>query len=486
MGKIKHVFGNHLRLAIPLQKLVRTLEDGQVVERAEDFFPNPDFPVSVVLTGYNRQKTYEAAMEGNVATIEDDGTLPVGRYQVEVIAHDAEGRQVRYMQRDAVAIVNATADAGIEPGIEFDAEAQMLEGAVFIYAEGSQPAPVPVKRQVERLVVVGKSIPFWVGHNDPYREIYYAFPVRDRYKGGGYSVHGACVSFRFRLAELREFAAGEITLPSAPNNLFSVTAHFRQNPKGYFVAHVKADSIEDLLDEVDGMGEEFRSAMNSCLEAFAESKAYVNVMTLTYEVEVPELNGWAIAVYNRDEYGYVVSVENLGFNLNDSYLRSASPNILWAGNRPTLLTRPHVEEAQGAPFSFQGASPQEKRDFYSSGQVFFEQHLKYHRLGHRGCFHGLGVRIYKGGIVRVLFKDNEEKDFAWCRFNKLGEEQHPKFKAGRYLLRCFYRNVEADEGTEVLLMRRYVRWTDEEGVLKSHVRHAVKVSNLTYHQYNEY
>lgn len=482
MGKIKHVFGNHLRLAIPLQKLVRTLEDGQVVERAEDFFPNPDFPVSVVLTGYARQKTYEAAMEGNVATIEDDGTLPVGRYQVEVIAHDAEGRQVRYMQRDAVAIVNATADAGIEPGIEFDAETQTLEGAVFIYAEGSQPAPVPVKRQEERLVVVGKSIPFWVGHNDPYREIYYAFPVRDRYKGYGYSVHGACVSFRFRLAELREFAEGEITLPSAPNNLFSVTAHFRQDPKGYFVTHVKGDSIKHLLDEVDGMGKEFRSAMNNCLEAFAESKANVNVMTLTYEIELPLLNGWAVAVYQRDEYGYVVSVENSGFNLNDSYLRSASPNILWAGNRPTLLTRPHVEDAQGAPFSFQGASPQENMDFYSSGKDFFKQHLKYKRLCHRGYFHGLGVRFYKEGEVLFLFRHQEMHNFAWCRFNKTGRNLNPIFKAGRYLLRCFYRNVEADEGTEVLLMRRYVRWEDEEGKNKSYVRHAVKVSNLTNHR----
>lgn len=482
MGKIKHVFGNHLRLAIPLQKLVRTLEDGHVVERAEDFFPNPDFPVSVVLTGYNRQKTYEAAMEGNVATIEDDGKLPVGRYQVEVIAHDAEGRQVRYMQRDAVAIVNATADAGIEPGIEFDAEAQTLEGAVFIYAEGSQPAPVPVKRQVERLVVVGKSIPFWVGHNDPYREIYYAFPVRDRYKGYG-SVHGACVSFRFRLAELRKIAAGEITLPSAPNNLFSVTAHFRQNPIGYFVTHVKGDSIEGLLDEVDGSGRHFRNAMNNCLEAFAESKANVNVMTLTYEIEAPDLNGWAIAMYQRDEYGYVVSVNNLIPSRTYFYLRSASPNILWAGNRPTLLTRPHVEEAQGAPFSFQGASPQEKRDFNSSGNVFFKQHLKYKPLCHRGYFHGLGVRFYKEGKIRFLSYDDEMRNYAWCRFNKKGWDANPKFKAGRYLLRCFYRNVEADEGTEVLLMRRYVRCgKDEEGKLKSYVRHAVKVSNLTQHR----
>ena len=447
-----------------------------------------DVPVSacedvVVRLGNALGERYDVEAEiptggADVLRLSLPSSLPAGTYGIEVLGRYGEQR-FRVAEERVLRIVEDNEGANIWDGTS----AELPEMELSLWA-----APLPggqdkkAARPTERLVVVGKSIPFWVGHNDPYREIYYAFPVRDRYKGAGYSFHGACVSFRFRLAELRKFAAGEITLPSAPNNLYSVTAHFRENPKGYSVTLVKADSIEDLLDEVDGMGKEFRSAMNSCLEAFAESKAYVNVMTLTYEVEVPGLNGWAIAVYQRDEYGYVVSVKNLLPIRKYPYLRSASPNILWAGDRPTLLARLHVEEAQGAPFFFQGASPQEKKDFYSSGQVFFKQHLKYHRLGHRGYFHGLGVRIYKEGKVLFLFRHQEMHNFAWGRFNKTGKTYNPKFKAGRYLLRCFYRNVEADEGTEVLLMRRYVRWADEEGEIKSYVRHAVKVSNLTNHR----
>lgn len=447
-----------------------------------------DVPVSacedvVVRLGNALGERYDVEAEiptggADVLRLSLPSSLPAGTYGVEVRGRYGE-QDFRVAEERVLRIVEDNEGANIWDGTS----AELPEMELSLWA-----APLPggqdkkAARPTERLVVVGKSIPFWVGHNDPYREIYYAFPVRDRYKGDGYSVHGACVSFRFRLAELRKFAEGEITLPSAPNNLFSVTAHFRQDPKGYSVTHVKADSIEGLLDEVDGMGKKFRSAMNNCLEAFAESKANVNVMTLTYEIEAPDLNGWAIAVYQRDEYGYVVSVENIG--LNDSYLRSASPNILWAGHRPTLLARPHVEEAQGAPFSFQGASTPEKKDFYSSGQDFFKQHLNYKLLCHRGYFHGLGVRIYKEGEIRFLFKGDEMRNSAWCRFNKTGIHANPKFKAGRYLLRCFYRNVEADEGTEVLLMMRYVRCgKDEEGELKSYVRHAVKVSNLTYHHY---
>lgn len=437
--------------------------------------------VSVALsTALGTRNSLEVSLptEGsNVLRLSLPSSLPAGTYGVEVRGRYGE-QDFRVAEERVLRIVEDNEGANIWDGTS--AELPEMELSLWAAPLPSGGDDKPVRSSKQRLVVVGKSIPFWVGHNDPYREIYYAFPVRDRYKGAGDSVHGACVSFRFRLAELRKMAAGEITLPSAPNNLFSVTAHFRLNPKGYFVTHVKGDSIKHLLDEVDGKGKKFRSAMNNCLEAFAESKANANVMTLTYEIELPLLNGWAVAVYQRDEYGYVVSVGNIG--LNDSSLRSASPNILWAGNRPTLLARPHVEEAQGAPFSIQGASSQEKNDFYSSGQVFFKQHLKYHRLGHRGYFHGLGVRFYKEGKVLFLFKGDEKRNFAWCRFYKKGWDGNPKFKAGRYLLRCFYRNVEADEGTEVLLMRRYVRWTDEEGELKFYVRHAVKVSNLTNHR----
>lgn len=137
--KIKHVFGNVMHVAIPLTMRVRKLIDGQETETEEDFYPNPNHDVEIVLYKGGGLKTlYIATIDDNVATFEDGGELPVGTYQVEVRAFDAEENPVRYMVRSIIEIVDATIDAGIEAGIEFDAETYTLEGAVFFYAKGDK------------------------------------------------------------------------------------------------------------------------------------------------------------------------------------------------------------------------------------------------------------------------------------------------------------------------------------------------------------
>lgn len=139
MTKIKHVFGNVMRVAIPLTMRVRKLIDGKETETEEDFYPNPNHDVEIVLYKGGGLKTlYIASIDGNVATFEDGGELPVGTYQVEVRAFDAEENPVRYMVRSIIEVVDATIDAGIEAGIEFDAETYTLDGAVFFYAKGDR------------------------------------------------------------------------------------------------------------------------------------------------------------------------------------------------------------------------------------------------------------------------------------------------------------------------------------------------------------
>lgn len=136
---IKHVFGNVMRIAIPLTMRIRTMVDGHETETEEDFYPNLSLPIAVSLMregGYT--KTYIPTMEGNVATIEDDGTLPVGTYQVTVTCFDAQERPCRYMVRAIVQIVSATADAGIQAGVEFDSIDYVLEGAIYFYAKGDK------------------------------------------------------------------------------------------------------------------------------------------------------------------------------------------------------------------------------------------------------------------------------------------------------------------------------------------------------------
>lgn len=138
MKKIKHVRGNPLRVAIPLTRRIRMLVDGKEVEVTEDFIPNPAYPVSIVLTNQYKKFPFTATMDGHIAKFVDEGKLPVGTYQVEVLCHDEDGIPSRYMVRSIIEIVDATIDAGIEAGIEFDAETHTLEGSVFFYAKGDK------------------------------------------------------------------------------------------------------------------------------------------------------------------------------------------------------------------------------------------------------------------------------------------------------------------------------------------------------------
>ena len=84
--EIRHVFGNAMRVAIPLTMRVRTLSDGVETETEEDFYPNLSYPIEIRLMrdgGY--QKSYTPDVSGNVVTFTDDGTLPLGLYQVAVL-----------------------------------------------------------------------------------------------------------------------------------------------------------------------------------------------------------------------------------------------------------------------------------------------------------------------------------------------------------------------------------------------------------------
>lgn len=135
--KIKHVYGNVMRLAIPLTLRTRMLINSVETESDTDF---TDYKGEVIVRLYekNRERRFVASMSGNVATIEDDGTTPIGTYNVEVLCRNTHDEPMRFMGRFLVQIVDATADAGIDPGIEFDAVTYALEGAIFLYAKGDK------------------------------------------------------------------------------------------------------------------------------------------------------------------------------------------------------------------------------------------------------------------------------------------------------------------------------------------------------------
>lgn len=137
--KIKHVYGNPLSIAIPLDKIVHSIIDGHEVETRSEFYPNPNHDVLVILKGVGiiRYK-YVANVNGNVVSIKDSGEIRVGKYSVEVLAYDENEERVRYKVNSIIEIVDATIDAGIDHDIEFDIQEYILDGAVYLYAKGDK------------------------------------------------------------------------------------------------------------------------------------------------------------------------------------------------------------------------------------------------------------------------------------------------------------------------------------------------------------
>ena len=130
--RIKHVYGNVLRLAIPLT-LRSLMKDGDtVVATDSDFIPSSEYPVNVVFGKGNKNIAIPAEMDGNVAIIEEKGKMPVGTYDITVECRDDLGQPYRFKKDTVLQVVDVTAEAGIEPTIEYEAQTWYLDAAVFL------------------------------------------------------------------------------------------------------------------------------------------------------------------------------------------------------------------------------------------------------------------------------------------------------------------------------------------------------------------
>lgn len=144
-AKIKHVFGNVLRIAIPLT--LRTVElvdvdvDGEIEQQAQvtdtDFIPSSDYPVNVVFNKGAVKVSLTAQMrDGNIAYVEDKGKISVGTYDITVTCNDNDGNPYRFKQNTILQVVDATADAGIETPIEYEVITWYLDAAIYLVMKG--------------------------------------------------------------------------------------------------------------------------------------------------------------------------------------------------------------------------------------------------------------------------------------------------------------------------------------------------------------
>lgn len=143
--KIKHVYGNVLKMAIPLTlrtiELVETEVDGQTVQEAvatdTDFIPSNKYPVIITLSKFGVKLPILAKMrDGNIAFFEDDGTIEIGTYDITVTCKDDNGKPYRFNQKTALQVVSATEDAGIKTPIEYEITTWYLDAAIYMAIKG--------------------------------------------------------------------------------------------------------------------------------------------------------------------------------------------------------------------------------------------------------------------------------------------------------------------------------------------------------------
>ena len=81
------IAGNPLALRIPLQKVTITADGHET----EDYEPQDGDTVTVILRSPRSEKIYNPEIEGNIATIEDNGQLLIGEYAVETLVGESDG-----------------------------------------------------------------------------------------------------------------------------------------------------------------------------------------------------------------------------------------------------------------------------------------------------------------------------------------------------------------------------------------------------------
>ena len=100
------IAGNPLRLQIPLQKVTITADGHET----EDYEPQDGDTVTIILRSQRSEKTYVPEIEGNIATISDNGTLLIGEYAVETLVVESDGTKRRSYYPFVLNVMKATPD----------------------------------------------------------------------------------------------------------------------------------------------------------------------------------------------------------------------------------------------------------------------------------------------------------------------------------------------------------------------------------------
>lgn len=131
---IEWVYGNTLPLVVKLQEVIKTQEG----TTKQDYVPPTGSEIEVwVINSYaNAKKQYDFTLEGNILMFQDDGTLGVGTYGIQVLVREPESRNLRSFKCEEIKIVRCTKDLDLGEFIGDDAV--VLDTMPFFWAKGEK------------------------------------------------------------------------------------------------------------------------------------------------------------------------------------------------------------------------------------------------------------------------------------------------------------------------------------------------------------
>ncbi len=118
---LRHPRGNVLQLSFHLAQRRVKVVDGVNDTAEADFIHSGD--VKVEFTSGKVSTTFLATMDGNKATVENVGMLPIGTYGIALLMKDSQGRPQKFKKRTILEVVEFTEEGGVYDTDEMDVEA---------------------------------------------------------------------------------------------------------------------------------------------------------------------------------------------------------------------------------------------------------------------------------------------------------------------------------------------------------------------------
>lgn len=133
---IKIVQGNWFGITQSLQKVEWEGETQETVP----YEPVEGDEIHVFLSGscvansrFSSHEMGNVSVDGNEISYDNNGTLPLGLYDIEIRIVLSDGKKLRSIQKNKIQIVKSNKEAGIPEGAEFGVDTFTVDSAIFMY-----------------------------------------------------------------------------------------------------------------------------------------------------------------------------------------------------------------------------------------------------------------------------------------------------------------------------------------------------------------